>query len=529
MESNELIQSVFSGGNFSSLDWCIVVGYMSLLVFVGLIANRFISGIASYVVAGRGLGTALSVATMTGTELGLITVMYSAQKGFTGGFAAFHIAVIACIVTFLVGLTGFIVVPLRETKVMTIPEYYEIRFGRRTRILGGVLLAFGGILNMGLFLKIGSQFIIGVTGIDPSGGLLALVMISLITLVLFYTILGGMVSVVLADYVQFTVLSIGLLLLVYLTLSTFSWTEMVEVVRQHKGEAGFDPTIKGSGFGPAYMSWQVVLGFGSCAIWPTAVARALAGKNSQVVKRQYMFSSISFLIRFLIPYFLGIAGFVFVMKAGGVFREAFFPVGDMEPLDNLYAMPIFLSHVLPTGLLGLVTAAMIAAFMSTHDSYLLCWSSVIVLDIVNPLREGRPLTERGKVFLTRFVMVLIGIYILVWGLWYEGSDDIWEYMGITGAIYTTGAMSLLGFGLYWKRASSTGAVLALLSGFSAIFGLGKVRTLLNYDALERVIGIELTAPVMGLFTLTLSLSAMFVGSLIWPDEPRAGEAAMEVK
>ena len=69
MESNELMQSVFSGGNFSSLDWFIVAGYMSLLVVVGLVANRFISGIASYVVAGRGLGTALSVATMTGTEL----------------------------------------------------------------------------------------------------------------------------------------------------------------------------------------------------------------------------------------------------------------------------------------------------------------------------------------------------------------------------------------------------------------------------------------------------------------------------
>ena len=47
-----------------------------------------------------------------------------------------------------------------------------MRFGRRTRILGGTLLAFGGILNMGLFLKVGSQFVVGVTGIDPTGGLL---------------------------------------------------------------------------------------------------------------------------------------------------------------------------------------------------------------------------------------------------------------------------------------------------------------------------------------------------------------------
>lgn len=524
MQSSEVIQGVFSGGNFTGLDWVIVIVYVSISLVIGIFANRFISGVSSYVVAGRNLGTALSVATMTGTELGLVTVMYSAQKGFTGGFAAFHIAVIACIATFFIGLTGFIVVPLRRTRVMTIPEFYAIRFGRRTRILGGILLAFGGILNMGLFLKIGSQFLIGATGIDPSSGLLTLVMISLIALVLIYTILGGMVSVVIADYVQFTVLSSGLVLMVYLILAKYGWSEMVDVVREHKGAAGFDPTVKDSGFGPAYMSWQAVLGLVGCAIWPTAVTRALAGKNTKVVQRQYMFSAISFLIRFLIPYFLGIGAFVFVMTTGGVFQEAFFPAEGVEALDNLYAMPIFLSHVLPTGLLGLVTAAMIAAFMSTHDSYLLCWSAVIVLDIVNPLRQGKPLTEKGKVFLTRAIMVLIGIYILVWGLWYEGSDDIWEYMGITGAIYFTGAISVLGFGLYWKRASSTGAVMALLAGFSAICGLSAVR-----DRINEMLNVELTAPMVGLLTLGLAIMAMIVGSLVCPDPPRTEPVAAEVK
>lgn len=517
MDTGHVLPSVFAGGNFSPLDWTIVVGYVSISIFVGIFASRFIKGTSDYVVAGRNLGTALSVATMTGTEIGLITVMYSAQKGFTGGFAAFHIAAIACIVTFLVGLTGFIVVPLRQTLAMTIPEYYEMRFGRKTRVLGGMLLAFGGILNMGLFLKVGSQFVIGVTGIDPSGGLLMVVMASLIVLVLFYTILGGMVSVVIADYVQFTMLSMGLLLVVYLCLNTFSWSEMVDVVWKYKGEAGFDPTIHGSGFGPAYMSWQVVLGLVSCAIWPTAVTRALAAKSTTVVKRQYMFSSISFLIRFLIPYFLGIAAFTFVMTKGGVFTGAFVPDGDV---DNLYAMPIFLSHTLPAGLLGVVTSAMVAAFMSTHDSYLLCWSSVIVLDIIDPIRRKKPLGDNGKILLIRIIMVLIGIYILVWGLWYEGSDDIWEYMGITGAIYFTGALSVLSFGLYWKRASSTGAVLALLSGFSAISGLSKIRLWLSQIAFEPLTGFELSVPVVGLLTLGLSLSVMVLGSLLWPDKER---------
>ena len=81
---------------------------------------------ADFIGANRKIGLYLGVASMAGTEMGLITIMYSAQKGFTGGFAAFHIAVVAGIVTFLVGISGFIVVPLRKLKVLTIPEFYEV-------------------------------------------------------------------------------------------------------------------------------------------------------------------------------------------------------------------------------------------------------------------------------------------------------------------------------------------------------------------------------------------------------------------
>jgi SSS family solute:Na+ symporter len=143
--------------NFTALDWVIVIGYPLISLGIGLYVRRFITNMQDFVVAGRGLGVCLGIATMTGTELGLITVMYSAQKGFTGGFAAFHIALAAGIVTFIVGATGFFVFRLREMGVMTIPEFYERRFDRKTRVLGGAMMAFGGILNMGLFLKIGAQ------------------------------------------------------------------------------------------------------------------------------------------------------------------------------------------------------------------------------------------------------------------------------------------------------------------------------------------------------------------------------------
>ena len=145
--------------NFSGLDWAIVVGYLLGTLVVGLYVNRFIQDMSDYVVAGRSLGTWLAVATMVGSELGLVTVMFAAQKGFTGGFSAFHIAVAAGLVPLLVGFTGFIVLPLRRLGVMTIPEYYGIRYGKGVQVYGGILWPLAGILNMGMFLKAGAVFV----------------------------------------------------------------------------------------------------------------------------------------------------------------------------------------------------------------------------------------------------------------------------------------------------------------------------------------------------------------------------------
>jgi len=251
------------------------------------------------------------------------------------------------------------------------------------------------------------------------------------------------------------------------------------------------------------------LGLVSCGIWPTSVARALAMKSPKVVKRQFMFSSISYMIRFLIPYFWGICAFVFIMQNTEL-KEVFFPEDGSAGYNNLYSMPIFLGRILPAGLIGIITAGMVAAFMSTHDSYLLCWSSVLTQDVVAPISKsfGKEISPKGRVTLSRVFIIAIGAYVLYWGLIYKGSDDIWDYMAVTGAVYFSGAFALLLCGLYWKRASSTGAFLALLTGLTAILGLSPVQGLLN---------VKWPSATVGLCSIGATTLVMIIGSLLFPD------------
>ena len=497
--------------NFSGLDWVIVGGYLLGTVLVGLCVNRFIRDMSDYVVAGRSVGTWLAVATMIGSELGLVTVMFAAQKGFTGGFSAFHIAVAAGLVPLIVGCTGFIVVPLRRLGVMTIPEYYGIRYGKGVRVYGGILLALAGILNMGMFLKAGAIFVTALTGLhDPVH--IKVVMTVLIALVLVYTTLGGMVSVVVTDYIQFVVLSFGLLLACVLAVGQLGWDSIVVAVQDVHGAAGFDPAHE-DGFGLAYVAWMLLTaGLISSTIWQTAVMRASCARSEAVVRSLYKWSSVGFLIRFMLPQFLGICALAYFWTHPAA-QGAFFTADGAVVADSevtMSAFPHFLGQILPVGVIGLVGAGMLAAFMSTHDSYLLCWASVIVEDVVVPLRGGH-MSTRNRLLLARVLIVLIGLFLLVWGLWYPLGQDLLDYMMVSGAIYSTGALALLVLGIYWKKGSRTGAYLALTAGGLAVFGLAPV---------QKLAGIDLPAAHVGLATASAALVLMVAGSLLFPDKPK---------
>src|SRR5947207_6568711 len=110
---------------------------------------------------------------------------------------------------YIVGRTGFIIQPLRAAGVMTIPELFERRFGKGVRWLAGLFVVFGGVLNMGIFLRLGGEFLVHATGLPKGAHTLEWVMTILLGLVLVYTVLGGMLSVLITDYLQFIIMGLG--------------------------------------------------------------------------------------------------------------------------------------------------------------------------------------------------------------------------------------------------------------------------------------------------------------------------------
>src|SRR5690606_6313359 len=140
-----------------------------------------------------------------------------------------------------VGLTGFCISPMRDSGAMTLPEFFEKRLGRKVRQVAGVIIVLSGLLNMGVFLRLGGEFLVAVTGMSPEGHQLEIMMSALLLGVCVYTILGGMLSVLVTDFMQFVIMSVGLIAVTFLIIFKTGWGNIVSTVETHYGAGGFEP------------------------------------------------------------------------------------------------------------------------------------------------------------------------------------------------------------------------------------------------------------------------------------------------
>jgi len=475
------------------LDGSIVGLYLLATMAAGLMVRKYVGKVEHFLVAGREMDVYLGIASLAATEFGIVTCMYTAQNGYEKGFAGATPGFLMALAMAVVGFTGFVINPLRDSGVMTIPELFEKKFGPRIRWAAGVVIVLGGLLNMGVFLRTGSQLLVLVAGLDVK--YLEIMMTALLVGVAVYTILGGMLSVLVTDYMQFIVMSAGLIVVTILILMNVGWENLVTTVETHYGAGGFNPFINPT-MGWQYVVFNLMLNTAAVLTWQTIIARVLSAKDTMTGRKVYTRTSFFFVCRFLIPGLWGIAA-----------------LATLGPVANsLEAMPRYLSTAVPPGLMGLLVAAMLAADMSTDSSYMLTWGSVIYNDIMAPFRK-KPWSEKRGLFWNRSIIAFIGVFLLFYGLWYPLKGDLWTYLGVTGTIYLASISVLLIACCYWRKANSWGAGAAIL--ISAVLPI-------SYLVMEQVPSTAAIAKSIGPYysgiaTYLLSGAAMVIGSLIKPN------------
>lgn len=516
-----------------TLDWTIVVIYMIGCVCAGVWMRRYVRGVDDFAVAGREMDANLGIASLAATEVGIVTLMYAAQMGFTNGFAGATPGVLIALAMFLVGLTGFVIEPMRDAGVITIPELFEKRFGTRVRWMAGLVVILGGLLNMGIFLRVGGEFLMYVTGVDPHRqftlplagyelqlGFLEVMMTALLAVILLYTSLGGMLSVLITDYLQFLVLGTGIVIVSILVIWNTGWENLVNGLwNAHESgvtlleggkQAGQlpekltmkDPFNPIASKGWTWVLWQALTAVAIVTTWQTTIARVLAARDSKAAKRMYRGSCFFFVGRFALPGLWGAAAFLYFASQSNQLPEG---------TTSLTAMPVYLSTILPAGVIGIVIAAMLAAEMSTDSGYLLTWATVIYNDLISPCLP-KPLSPKAKLRTVRLMVLAIGLFLVFYGLWYELPGGAWDYLAITGNIYLASLFTLLVSALYWRGANSWGAIAAIVLGAAGPLAYVFVNAFVDKLGLDPAW--KISADISGFAAFGLAFAGMIVGSFL---------------
>ncbi len=380
------------------IDTFIFFAYLAIILAIGLWAGRSVSDIRDYATSQRGFGSLVIFATMSASFIGGGFSTGNAEKVFLFGIAN------------IVALWGF---SCKEVFVATqlaprmgkfadaisVGDVMASAYGKPGRVITGIC---GLILCCGI---VGAQ--VGAVGyvFENFFGLPQLVGIGIgCGVVIFYTSIGGMRSVIFTDILQFGLLAIGLPVALVLGVAQIGGLDQLM--------ARIPPdrlAIPGSEF-----NWVGLVGLflvfmlGETLV-PPYMQRLLAGRRARDAARGTLYSGL-----FSFPFF-AVTGLI------GLIALALDP-----DLNANLAMPYVVNTVMPPVLKGLVFAAIISIVMSSADSFLNSASIAFVNDIFKPLRRD-PLSDRGQLILARFVTVMVGLLSVVFAVSVESVLDILIY------------------------------------------------------------------------------------------------------
>ena len=191
------------------LDWVFAIVPLLIVVAVGLYAQRYVKGVSDFLAAGRVAGRYVIAVAGGEAAMGLISVIAMVEMYYASGFALAFWQSLTAPLSLLFALTGYCVYRYRETKALTLGQFFEIRYNKAFRIYASILQATSGIINYAIFPAVGARFLIYFLDLPiftnifgwhfPTFGLL---MAGFLTLAVLVACLGGQITIMVTDCIQ---------------------------------------------------------------------------------------------------------------------------------------------------------------------------------------------------------------------------------------------------------------------------------------------------------------------------------------
>lgn len=469
--------------NMAPIDWTILVVVLGVLVGGVLLSRGYMRSVADFLSAGRTAGRYLISMAAGIAGLGAITIVGLLEMNYIAGFSMTWWGFTMSVVILIITVSGWVIYRFRQTRALTLAQFFETRYSKKFRIFAGIIAFMSGLINFGIFPAVGARFFIHFCGLPAAIGLFGLavptfplVMIILLGLALFFVFSGGQVAVIITDFAQGLFVNVVFVAIVLYLFLQVDWTQIVEALAAAPQEASLINPFKTSHIedfnfwyfmigivGVLYgaMSWQGTQAYNSSA------SNAHEAKMGSVLGNWRGFPQGLFLLFVPIVIYTVMHHPDFAALAAGV-ESAVSGVGN-EAIRSQMRAPLVLATMLPVGLMGAFAAVMLAAFISTHDTYLHSWGSIFIQDVVMPFRKKR-LSQKQHLRLLRWSIFGVAVFIFFFSLLFQQSEYIFLFFAITGAIFAGGSGAVIIGGLYWKRGTAPAAWAALITGSSIAVG-----------------------------------------------------------
>ncbi len=512
-----------ASSSLSGADIAVIVIYTVGIVILGCWAGLRKRGggeAKEYFLAGGTLRWPVIGLALFATNISCVHLVSLAQSGYDSGLLNGNFEWMAAFTLVLLGL--FFAPFYIRSGVTTLPDFLEKRYSRQCRDWLAVLSIVSAVtIHIGFSFLTGGIVLKELFGIDMYTGIVVVA-----ALTGLYTIIGGLMAVVVTEAIQTVVLVLGAAVITYFAWDKIGgWEPMVDVLRE-KGEEAKLSMLRPHGDADGLPWYAVFLGYPVLGIWywcadQTIVQRVLGAKDEQHARVGPLFAGLIKVLPVFIFVLPGLMAYALV-ESGGLDIASLTSVneaGETE-IDSKGIYGVMITQLLPQGLVGLMVAALLAALMSTVAGALNSISTLFSYDLYKRFRPDT--SDRRLVFVGRLtagvaLVAAIGLVPLL-----DGYPSIFNGLNDIIAHIAPPVTCVFVLGVFWPRASAVSAKLTLWFGSALGAGVFLISKLGEGTAVAEWLK-DLSGDsfmMMAFYLLCACVAMQVVFSLIWPSGER---------